>query len=285
MLQQAAATPAATPATGPQLHIDRPQLPDSLQGGVRKTPFRRHFVCSLLMLILLPRQAWDKQEETLRKDGGLSFPYVCPEPVLVKWRILYINGVYLFVQDERRGRNVFSLLPPAHLCGRDCKREAAPAGHDALAGDDRGELAARWRELGRRPSLRVVRANADVLSHFIPRLIILPRQARDKYRETLKQRFVFRRSDYINHVYDTLDGQLAGQLWWSVDVGGFFCQMDEETLARDFMLSATAPIMRQVMKRFLFSHFYIKTIMLPRQPRDEHKENSKTDRFLAARRS
>ena len=113
----------------------------------------------------------------------------------------------------------------------------------------------------------------------------LSRQARDKHRETLKQRFVFRRSDYINHVYDTLDGQLAGQLWWSVDVGGFFCQMDEETLARDFMLSATAPIMRQVMKRFLFSHFYIKTIMLPRQPRDEHKENSKTDRFLAARRS
>jgi hypothetical protein len=75
----------------------------------------------------------------------------------------------------------------------------------------------------------------------------------------LKQRFVFRRSDYINHVYDTLDGQLAGQLWWSVDVGGFFCQMDEETLARDFMLSATAPIMRQVMKRFLLSQFYIKT--------------------------
>ena len=52
-------------------------------------------------------------------------------------------------------------------------------------------------------------------------------------------------SDYINHLYDTLDGQLSGQLWWSVDVGGFFCQMDDETLARDFMLSSTAPIMRQ----------------------------------------
>jgi hypothetical protein len=134
--------------------------PTVFKAGCVNRLFGVIFVCSLLKLILLPRQAWDKQEETLRKDGGLSFPYVCPEPVLVKWRILSINGVYLFVQDERRGRNVFSLLPPAHLCGRDCKREAAAAGHDALAGDDRGELAARWRELGRRPSLRVVRGNA-----------------------------------------------------------------------------------------------------------------------------
>ena len=42
-----------------------------------------------------------------------------------------------------------------------------------------------------------------------------------------------------------LAGQLSGQLWWSVDIGGFFCQMDTETLARDFMLGATAPMMRQ----------------------------------------
>eukprot|EP01052_Picozoa_sp_SAG31_P070158 SAG31_NODE_29001_length_402_cov_0.914191_1_plen_98_part_01 len=41
-------------------------------------------------------------------------------------------------------------------------------------------------------------------------------------------------ADYINHFYDTLDAQLSGQLWWSVDVGGFFCQMKGETLGRDF---------------------------------------------------
>jgi alpha-glucosidase (family GH31 glycosyl hydrolase) len=52
-------------------------------------------------------------------------------------------------------------------------------------------------------------------------------------------------SDYLSHLYGSLDAQLSGQLWWSVDVGGFFCQMNEETMSRDFMLSVTAPIMRQ----------------------------------------
>jgi len=51
--------------------------------------------------------------------------------------------------------------------------------------------------------------------------------------------------DYLNHYYNGLDAQLAGQLWWSVDVGGFFCQMAPETMCRDFMLAATTPIMRQ----------------------------------------
>ena len=32
------------------------------------------------------------------------------------------------------------------------------------------------------------------------------------------------------------------------------------------------------------SHSYIKTIFLPRQARDEHRENSKTDRFLSGAR-
>ena len=44
---------------------------------------------------------------------------------------------------------------------------------------------------------------------------------------------------------DTVDAQLAGQLWWSVDIGGYFCQMQTEALARDFMLGAVSPIMRQ----------------------------------------
>ena len=44
---------------------------------------------------------------------------------------------------------------------------------------------------------------------------------------------------------DTLDAQLSGQLWWSVDLGGYFCQMETEALARDFMLGAVSPIMRQ----------------------------------------
>jgi hypothetical protein len=35
--------------------------------------------------------------------------------------------------------------------------------------------------------------NAYLLSHFIPKLIILPRQARDKQRESSKHRCVFRR--------------------------------------------------------------------------------------------
>ena len=52
-------------------------------------------------------------------------------------------------------------------------------------------------------------------------------------------------ADYLSHLYNNLDAQLSGQLWWTVDTGGFFCQGSEETLSRDFMLSATQPIMRQ----------------------------------------
>ena len=52
-------------------------------------------------------------------------------------------------------------------------------------------------------------------------------------------------NNYLNHLYGALDSQLSGQLWWSVDVGGFFCQMDEETMCRDFMLAVTSPMMRQ----------------------------------------
>ena len=35
-------------------------------------------------------------------------------------------------------------------------------------------------------------------------------------------------------------------------------------------------------KTALFFHFYIEMIILPRQARDKHRENSKRDRFLAA---
>jgi hypothetical protein len=34
-------------------------------------------------------------------------------------------------------------------------------------------------------------------------------------------------------------------------------------------------------KTVFLSHLYIKVIFLPRQARDKHRENSKTDRFLA----
>ena len=37
-------------------------------------------------------------------------------------------------------------------------------------------------------------------------------------------------------------------------------------------------------KRVFLHHFDIKTIILPRQARDKHRENSKTDVFLQARR-
>jgi hypothetical protein len=36
-----------------------------------------------------------------------------------------------------------------------------------------------------------------------------------------------------------------------------------------------------VRKRHFLSHLYIKSIILPRQARDEHRENSKKCRFLA----
>jgi hypothetical protein len=38
----------------------------------------------------------------------------------------------------------------------------------------------------------------------------------------------------------------------------------------------------QARKRHFLSHLYIKCIILPRQARDKHRENSKNDRFLAA---
>ena len=46
---------------------------------------------------VLPRQAWDekhsgKVENEQRTTRFLNFSYVCPEPVLVKWSFLYING-------------------------------------------------------------------------------------------------------------------------------------------------------------------------------------------------
>jgi hypothetical protein len=37
----------------------------------------------------------------------------------------------------------------------------------------------------------------------------------------------------------------------------------------------------QVRKRHFLRHFYINCIILPRQARDKHRENSKNDRFLA----
>eukprot|EP01046_Picozoa_sp_COSAG06_P041416 COSAG06_NODE_5138_length_3687_cov_4.373467_3_plen_168_part_00 len=38
--------------------------------------------------------------------------------------------------------------------------------------------------------------------------------------------------------------------------------------------------MYQARKRHFFRHLYIKCIILPRQARDKHRENSKNDRFL-----
>ena len=39
---------------------------------------------------------------------------------------------------------------------------------------------------------------------------------------------------------------------------------------------------RQARKRHFLSHLYIKCIILPRQARDKHRENSKRDHFLCA---
>ena len=38
---------------------------------------------------------------------------------------------------------------------------------------------------------------------------------------------------------------------------------------------------KKARKRHFLSHLYIKCIVLPRQARDKHRENSKNDRFLA----
>ena len=42
--------------------------------------------------------------------------------------------------------------------------------------------------------------------------------------------------------------------------------------------------MKLVRKRVFLSHLYIKMLILPRQARDKHKENSKQDAFLQVRR-
>jgi len=56
---------------------------------------------------------------------------------------------------------------------------------------------------------------------------------------------------------------------------------EDERKALVELLPVYQDYMQQARKRHFLSHLYIKCIILPRQPRDKHRENSKNDRFLA----
>jgi hypothetical protein len=88
-------------------------------------------------------------------------------------------------------------------------------------------------------------------SFYTKHMIILPRQARDKHREHSKTNTAFSRR------------------------GGAAPGMGEPLLNVSYSNQKD----RFGEKNVLFELFYIKTIILPRQARDKHRENSKNLRF------
>ena len=109
-----------------------------------------------------------------------------------------------------------------------------------------------------------------VLSHLDIKCIMLPRQARDKHRENSKKaRFVAENaSSYYRPEWS----------FWQAGIG----------TAAKYNATTFSPRVGdwtnvQVRKTVFFRHLYIKVMILPRQARDKHRENSKRHRFLAGR--
>jgi hypothetical protein len=85
--------------------------------------------------------------------------------------------------------------------------------------------------------------------------------------------------------YDTSFGYFHhANDYWTEHVGAYV-DLYNETEATDWAgpAPAFAPLRDgPVRKTPLLSHFYLKTIILPRQAREEYRENSKRVRFLRA---
>ena len=145
-------------------------------------------------MIALPRQARDKDRESHHpKTGGVfsalfwSFPYVCPEPVLAKCSLLYINGSKRpFSLSQRTGAIEAYITTGASSTGggaarsrpNDAARIAAGVQRPTASADGGAPIApARMRKVRQR----------QFLSTLNLKMISLPRQARDKHRKKLKQ--------------------------------------------------------------------------------------------------
>ena len=108
------------------------------------------------------------------------------------------------------------------------------------------------------PSPRTVSKRVFV-RHFRLKTITLPRQARDKHGESSKQRRVF-----LQEIAHTITNS------WNVVNGVKPC-------------NACVGSEKPGTETRLFAPFLYKMIILPRQARDKHRENSKKDAFLQAK--
>jgi hypothetical protein len=155
--------------------------------------------------------------------------------------------------------------------------------------------------------LQQVVRKTQLLSHFIPNIVILPRQARDKHRENSEEAFCaeccegvlmceWRRFQRYAAVWPGRPERLAA-------LESFPPQLCEQKSLRGFLvasklaeyaegLSSTLGLelidvpflsdddLQQVRKRLFLRHLYIKPNILPRQARDKHRENSKRETVL-----
>eukprot|EP01046_Picozoa_sp_COSAG06_P018675 COSAG06_NODE_1307_length_9916_cov_99.462361_15_plen_155_part_00 len=129
----------------------------------------------------------------------------------------------------------------------------------------------------------LVRKNGHLLRcHFILKTIILPRQARDKHRENLKKRCVFRTRDVSEKAPEGTDYCLLTIRGHSNAVSGFapfYDDQRERWMGVSCGLDSTVRVWdltsgTQVRKRYFLSTFYIKMMILRRQARDKHREST-----------